>query len=162
MEAVRSDATPLARRLQLELLELVFAAGVSGNSTNSTDGGEAVLTEKVFDLIKQLRAGKLDDELVYRKRLSRPPETYTASTPPQVKAARLLGWKGRRGTVEYVWTKNGPEPVSLPHAPLDYDHYIDSQILPVVRSIAAAAGWKADVFLPGGLPPENGQMELGL
>jgi DNA polymerase-2 len=157
MEAVRSDATPLAKRVQMELLEMVFAGG-----------GEEAFTEKVFETIRLLKAGLLDTELVYRKRLSRPPETYTSSTPPQVKAARALGWKGRRGTVEYLWTEQGPEPVSLPHAPPDYEHYIDSQLLPVARSIADAAGWTGELFSRKGgnrrtwLDREHGQMELDL
>ena len=152
MEAVRSDVTPLARRLQLELLELAFSGA-----------GEDALGRKVSLILKELRSGKLDGELVYRKRLSRPPETYTASTPPQVKAARALGWKGRRGTVEFVWTVNGPEPASLPHARFDYDHYTDSQVLPVARSIAAALGWHREFFPQKGRNREdleNGQMEL--
>ncbi|MDR2111346.1 MAG: DNA polymerase II [Spirochaetaceae bacterium] len=157
MEAVRSDVTPLAKRVQLELLELVFSGG-----------GEEALRERVLEDLKQLREGRLDGELIYRKRLSRPPETYTASTPPQVKAARALGWKGRRGTVEFVWTTAGPEPASRPHAPFDYDHYTDSQVLPVARSIAAAAGWNADLFPRKGRNRAawrltlDGQMELGL
>ncbi|MDR2134362.1 MAG: DNA polymerase II, partial [Treponema sp.] len=143
MEAVRSDSTPLARRLQLELLELVFSGG-----------GEEDLRGRVAEILKELREGKLDGELAYRKRLSRPPETYTSSTPPQVKAARALGWKGRRGTVEYVWTVNGAEPSvdesrrPFPCAPLDYDHYASSQVFPVARSIALAAHWDADSFTP--------------
>ncbi|MDR0629545.1 MAG: DNA polymerase II [Treponema sp.] len=144
MEAVRSDATPLARRLQMELLEMVFAGG-----------REAELSEKVQETIGQLRRGELDEALIYRKRLSRPPETYTSSTPPQVKAARLLGWKGRRGTVAFVWTLKGPEPALLPHAPFDYDHYINAQVLPVARSIAAAALWDQDILFKG-----DPQMEL--
>jgi DNA polymerase-2 len=144
LEAVRSDATPLARRLQIELLELVFSGG-----------DEAELAGKVRETIRQLRAGELDAALIYRKRLSRPPETYTSSTPPQVKAARLLGWRGRRGTVDFVWTLKGPEPALLPHAPFDYDHYTESQVLPVARSIAAAALWKRDLLLQ-----KDRQMEL--
>jgi DNA polymerase-2 len=155
MEAVRSDVTPLARRVQMELLELVFSGG-----------GEEAFAKRVAEMLRELRAGKLDAELVYRKRLSRPPETYTASTPPQVKAARLLGWKGRRGTVEYVWTAKGPEPASLPHAPYDYNHYADSQALPVALSIAAAVGWDTEPFLAKGRGHHSrsnivgGQMEL--
>jgi DNA polymerase-2 len=147
MEAVRSDSSPLARRLQLELLELVFSGC-----------GERVFTEKVRETIRLVRKGALDTELVYRKRLSKAPETYTASTPPQVKAARALGWKSQRGTVEYVWTINGPAPIALPHAPFDYDHYVDSQILPLARSIAGAANWNAEHFTPHLF--EDGQMEL--
>jgi DNA polymerase-2 len=152
MEAVRSDTTPLARRVQLELLELVFG-----------DGGEAAFIAHVREILKELRAGKLDAELVYRKRLSRPPETYTAATPPQVKAARALGWKGRRGTVEYVWTINGPEPLALATSPYDYEHYTDSQILPVAQSIAAARGWRGELFPEKGRRRAelgSGQMEL--
>ena len=99
-------------------------------------------------------------ELVYRKRLSRSPETYTSTVPPQVKVARALGWKKRRGTVEYIWTVNGPEPVALPHEKPDYDHYADSQVFPVARSIAAAARWDTDFFVKEGEIAE-GQMELG-
>ncbi|MDR2101543.1 MAG: DNA polymerase II, partial [Treponema sp.] len=126
---------------------------------------EGALKERVAETLKQLRSGKLDGELVYRKRLSRSPETYTASTPPQVRAARALGWKNRRGTVEYVWTLLGPEPASLPHGPVDYDHYADSQVLPAARSIAAAAGWSTDLFPQKGKNRralEDGQMELEL
>jgi DNA polymerase-2 len=150
MEAVRSDSTPLARRIQMELLDLVFRGG-----------GEKELKEYVSGLMKELRRGKLDNELVYRKRLSRTPEMYTSSTPPQVKAARALGWKNRRGTVEYLWTMNGPEPVSLPHAAIDYDHYTEAQVLSVARSIAAAAGWNSEIF-PHSKKDHlsDGQMEL--
>jgi DNA polymerase-2 len=112
-----------------------------------------------------MREGALDEELVYRKRLARFPETYTSSTPPQVKAARALGWKRRRGTVEYVWTRSGAEPVSLPHTPPDYDHYAAAQVLPLARSLAAAAGWDMDCFSGGKGRPRpggDGQMELGL
>ncbi|GHV56216.1 DNA polymerase [Spirochaetia bacterium] len=154
MEAVRSDATPLARRLQLELLELIFR-----------DGTEEEFREKVRKCLQELREGKLDGELIYRKRLSRPPESYTASTPPQVKAARALGWKGRRGAVEFVWTNIGAEPVSLPHAPLDYEHYANSQVLPVAKSIADALHWDMDSFFRKGKNRSSkssgaGQMEL--
>jgi DNA polymerase-2 len=154
MEAVRSDSTPLARRLQIELLELVFSGA-----------GEAAFRDHVRETLKKLRRGELDGELVYRKRLSRPPETYTASTPPQVKAARALGWKNRRGTVEYVWTRTGAEPASLPHGPPDYDHYARSQVLPVAHSIAAAARWDDGSPLPrrpGAFETPEGQMELDL
>jgi DNA polymerase-2 len=164
MEAVRSDVTPLSRRLQLELLELVFRGE---GDRGSDDQRAAAFREKVGETLKQLREGKLDGELVYRKRLSRPPESYTASTPPQVKAARALGWKGRRGTVEFVWTETGAEPVSLPHAPLDYDHYANSQVLPVAKSIADALHWDMDSFFQKGKTGARssrssgtGQMEL--
>ena len=134
MEAARSDSTPLARRLQLELLEMVFKGCT-----------EEEYRQKAERTIRELRSGSLDDELVYRKRLTRYPETYTSSTPPQVKVARALGWKKRRGVVEYLWTVNGPEPANLPHGKPDYDHYTDSQVFPLFRSIAAAC-WDDSIF----------------
>jgi DNA polymerase-2 len=149
MEAVRSDVTALARRVQLELLELVFSGG-----------GEEDFRRKLRETLGDLEGGRLDSELVYRKRLSRPPESYTASTPPQVKAARALGWKGRRGTVEYVWTSAGAEPVSLPHEALDYRHYAQAQVLPVAKSIADAVEWDIGDFFPAKGRRPGGQREL--
>jgi DNA polymerase-2 len=154
MEAVRRDTTELGRRLQLELLELVFSGA-----------GEDLFLKHIRHTIAELRAGVLDMDLVYRKRLSRPPEDYTASTPPQVKAARALGWKGRRGTVEYIWTTLGAEPASARNSPIDYDHYIDTQILPAAESIASVMGW-TKLAAGGGKRRrrsgdfESGQMEL--
>ena len=150
MEAVRSDSTPLARRLQLELLDFVFSGG-----------GEAGFREKVRKTLEDMHGGKLDSELVYRKRLVRYPETYTSSTPPQVKAARALGWKKRRGTVEYLWTLDGPQPVSLVSAKIDYDHYAESQVFPVAHSIAEAAHWDTEYYVKGRSGDfTEGQMDL--
>jgi DNA polymerase-2 len=69
--------------------------------------------------------------------------------------------------VEYVWTQNGAAPVSLPHGPLDYDHYALSQIFPVAHSIAAAAHWDAAALMPrrqgpGRFEAPGGQLELDL
>jgi DNA polymerase-2 len=152
MEAIRSDSTPLAKRIQLELLELVFRGGT-----------EAEFRNHVMETIRQLQAGKLDAELIYKKRLRRPPESYTASTPPQVKAARILGWKGKRGKIEYYWTVNGAEPTEKRNSSIDYNHYIDTQILSVAGSIALAAGWNPQMFPERGKNRqalEDGQMEL--
>jgi len=147
MEAVRSDSTALARRLQLELLEIVFSGC-----------GEDEYRKKVEETVNDLRSGGADHELVYRKRLTRFPETYTLSTPPHVKAARALGWKKRRGTVEYIWTLNGPEPVNAGKP--DYGHYVETQVYPLVRSIASAAGWDAGFFVTRKETGVDPQMEL--
>jgi DNA polymerase-2 len=67
--------------------------------------------------------------------------------------------------VEYFWTINGPEPASLPHGPYDYDHYADTQVLSVARSIAGAVGWNLEPYLGKSRAwrvPEAGQMELDL
>lgn len=151
MEAARTDSTPLARRLQMELLERIFRGE-----------GEDELKDFLLSEARRLESGALDRELVYRKRLSRPPEAYTASTPPQVKAARALGWTGKRGVVEYVWTSSGPEPASARQSPLDRPHYLATQILPLAESLFQAAGWDVVRLRTALLGSAEGQMELGL
>ncbi len=127
MEAARSDWTPLARRFQMEFLDLAF--GLPPPSVLA-----AYCRAKAADL----REGRLDAELVYRKVLRRAPEDY-ASSSPQVKAALLLGRSGRRGSVTFVLTKSGPEPASRrSSAELDYEHYAVHQLLPIARAIVEA------------------------
>lgn len=131
MEAVRSDWTPLARRVQTELLERIFRGQ-----------GSEELEAWRHELAAALRRGDLDHELVYRKVLRRPAEDYTASQPPQVKAARLLGWTEQRGRIEYIMTREGPRPVGLPGLPPDAEHYLEHQVRPFWESLVDAAGLK--------------------
>ncbi len=147
MEAVRSDYTPFARRFQRELLSIVFS---------SPDTGAA--EDYVRDQAEGLYRGDFDGELVFRKRLRRAPEDYVASTPPHIKVARSLGWTGRRGTVEYVITENGPEALSLADGRIDRSWYAGSQLLPVARAIGQAAGFDADALLASIHP--DGQLEF--
>ncbi|OHD11439.1 MAG: hypothetical protein A2Z96_05030 [Spirochaetes bacterium GWB1_48_6] len=129
MEAVRSDWTPLARRVQIELLQRIF----SGESAQDLELWRQELTAS-------LRRGDLDGELVYRKILRRPAQDYTANQPPQVKAARLLGWTDRRGRIEYVVTREGPRPMDLPGLKPDPEHYLEHQIRPLWETLVDAAG----------------------
>jgi DNA polymerase II len=122
LEAVRSDWTPVARRVQLELLRRVF----------TDEPFEAWLEE----LPRQLASGQLDRELVYRKRLRRELDAYAATSavkgrtpPPHVQAARMLETEGA-SEVEYVVTTRGPEPIEKRTAPIDHDHYLAKQIAP--------------------------------
>ena len=147
MEAARSDYTPLAQRFQRELLGILF-------SEEDVQGAEAYIraqTEKLYQ-------GKLDAELIFRKKLRREPESYTASTPPHIKVARSLGWAHRRGTVEYYITVHGPEALSLHRSPIDYEWYASSQLLPIARSAGLAAGFDADAII--GSVHVNGQIEF--
>jgi DNA polymerase-2 len=140
MEAARSDWTPLARRFQTELIGLALGLGGGEGAGGALRGLASAeeLGEYCRRVALELRSGALDGELVYRKSLRRPPEDY-ASESPQVRAARLLGWKGRRGSVSYLMTASGAEPVSRrSEAPLDYEHYIEHQLLPIASSVAEA------------------------
>jgi DNA polymerase-2 len=145
MEAARSDWTPLARRFQTELLGLALGLdggeGAGGALRGLASAEE--LGEYCRNFALELRSGALDGELVYKKSLRRPPEDY-ASESPQVRAARLLGWKGRRGSVSYLMTASGAEPVSRRSAaPLDYEHYVEHQLLPIASSVAEALARRA-------------------
>jgi DNA polymerase-2 len=119
LEAVRSDWTPLARRVQLELLRRVFA--------------DEPFESWLQALPRELASGELDRELVYRKRLRRELDTYAqGSAPAHVQAARMLeGSSDNASEVEYVMTTNGPEPIEKRSAPIDRDHYLTKQLGPV-------------------------------
>ena len=119
LEAVRTDWTPLARRLQRELLARVFA--------------DEPWREWLRELVDRVRAGELDDELVYRRRLRRDLDSYARSPPPHVQAARKLGREVRE--IRYVITRRGAEPIELPHGRLDYEHYLQRQLGPAVDGV---------------------------
>ncbi|WP_317931315.1 DNA polymerase II [Halioxenophilus sp. WMMB6] len=131
LEAVRSDWTPLARRFQQSLFERVF---------HNREYRAFISAE-----VEQLLAGELDALLVYRKRLRRPLDDYEAISPPHVQAARKLaaaGHKIRKGDwIEYVWTTRGPEATALAEgAAIDYEHYLEKQMAPVVDGLLATLG----------------------
>jgi len=131
LETVRTDWTPLAQQFQQSLYLRVFR-------------GEPY-QDYVRETIAQLMAGELDDRLVYRKRLRRPLAEYQRNVQPHVRAARLADEHNQkmgralqyqnRGTIKYVWTTNGPEPVAYQQSPLDYDHYLTKQLQPVADGI---------------------------
>lgn len=115
LEAVRSDWTPLARRVQVELLRRVFH--------------DEPFADWLVEVARDLRAGRLDRELVYRKRLRRDLGAYAGAAPPHVRAARLLEDE-EANEVEYVITLRGPEPLEKRTAAIAYDHYLDKQLAP--------------------------------
>ena len=119
LEAVRTDWTPLARRVQRELLRRVLT--------------DAPFEAWLRELAKDLAAGRLDDELVYRKRVRRDLDEYAhQGAPPHVRAALAARARVLAGTsVEYLVTSHGPQLVSARDAPLDYEHYRAKQLSPV-------------------------------
>ncbi len=140
LEAVRTDWTPLARRVQRELLRRVF----------TDEPFEAWLVETARDLVE----GRLDAELVYRKRVRRDLDEYAqGGAPPHVQAARMLESADVR-EVEYVITTRGPEPVDRRAAPIDHAHYLEKQLGPACdvvlpflgTSFEALAGAQRSLF----------------
>jgi DNA polymerase II len=143
MEAARSDFTPLARDFQVALLGLVFSGADESEMRNFCRVEEAAL-----------RRGERDGKLVFRKTLRRNADDYASETP-QVRAARLMGWKSRRGRVEYLMTRSGAEPLGRSTgALLDYDFYVERQLLPIAASIADALGIDARSWFGSGQQAE--------
>jgi DNA polymerase-2 len=126
LEAARTDWTPLARRLQRELFTRVFS--------------DLEWKDWLIELVRGVREGLHDKELVYRKRIRRPLEAYERNIPPQIQAARKLGGTGRIREVRYVITNAGAEPIALPHGRLDYDHYIERQLAPAADGLLTFLG----------------------
>lgn len=134
MEFVRRDWTELAKKFQLELLERVFTG--------------ADVSSYVKQFAKDIRAGKYDALLVYRKAIRKGVEEYTKTTPPHIQAARKLG-RTRTGIMEYVMTTDGPEPLEKQKHPIDYAHYIDKQIKPIADSVLGLFKQNFDELMAG-------------
>ena len=136
LETVRTDWTELAREFQQTLYQLVF------------DGEE--YEAYVRQTVDDLRAGKFDDALVYRKRLRKKLSEYVKNIPPHAQAAikaeasfkqedapsryRNKSW------IEYVITISGAETLECQDSKLDYDHYIEKQLTPIADTILNAIG----------------------
>jgi DNA polymerase-2 len=125
LEAVRRDWTDLARQAQRELYHRLFL--------------NLPVEEYLLHLVREMRGGRLDDLLVYRKALRKELEAYTSTTPPHVAAARKLsGPPGR--LISYYMTLNGPEPLEITSSAIDYQHYLDKQLRPVAEPVLAQLG----------------------
>ncbi|MGY3901046.1 DNA polymerase II [Aeromonas lusitana] len=136
LETVRTDWTALAKQFQTRLYELVF---------HDQDPSGYVRT-----MVDETRAGLHDDLLVYRKRLRQKLEEYQKNVPPHVRAARLADEenlrRGRpqryqhRGSIAYLITVAGPEPLEYRRSAIDYEHYIDKQLKPIADAILPFIG----------------------
>ena len=140
LEAVRHDWTPLAQKLQMNLLEWIFH-----------DVPASAIEERIRALLRELKAGAKDGDLAYRKYLRKPVEAYTKSSPPHARAAALLPPEERSGLIRYVWTRDGPQPESRRTSAFDYEHYIQKQVRPIVEAVAPYIGMDAEgLFTAGG------------
>ena len=133
LEAVRRDWPAVTARLQEGMLERLFT-------------GDDVMPY-VKQITDDVMEGKLDDELVYVKRIrKRSLASYTASTPPHVQAARKAG-SDVGPIIRYVIARTGPEPVvpggALP-GDIDRRHYVDRVLRPVADAILIEIGHSFD------------------
>ena len=136
LEAVRRDWPGIAGRLQRGMLTRVFA--------------DEDAVSYLREVLASLHSGEVDEELVYAKRLRKSSlESYTATTPPHVQAARKAGMRGG-GVVRYLITRRGPEPLrpgeALPDD-IDREHYVEKVLRPVAETILDALGREFDEAL---------------
>jgi DNA polymerase II len=140
LEIVRRDWTELAKKFQTQLLWLIFR--------------KEDPTSYIKEYIKEIRAGKHNADLVYRKAIRKELEGYTKTSPPHVKAARKLEEKGiplTSNIIDYIITEDGPEPLQLvtKKTKYDYEHYIDKQIRPLADGILGFYGTTFDDVVKG-------------
>ena len=131
LETVRSDWSPLARQFQQALYLRIF--------------NRQPWQAYVRDFVRATLAGEHDELLIYRKRLRRPLSDYERNVPPHVRAARLADEYNDRqgrprqyqngGTISYVITVAGPQPLENRTAEVDYEHYLSRQLQPVADAI---------------------------
>lgn len=136
MEAIRRDWTDMAGNLQRALISLLFH-----------DASAEEIESEVSEWLRGVRAGERDEELIYRKSLRKPIENYTRTNPPHVTAARML--PNPSGVIQYVITRDGPQPVGFVKSPLDYEHYIEKQIKPIVRTIGQVSDFDVETAITG-------------
>ncbi|MCP3961378.1 MAG: DNA polymerase II [bacterium] len=140
MEVVRRDWTELAKRVQRELYERLFA-------------GERI-EDYLALVVANLRQGRLDDLVVYHKGLRKSLDEYTSTTPPHVAAARKLSRKPGR-IISYVMTTDGAEPIEERRHEIDHEHYVQKQIRPVAEPVLAILELEFDKVIG-----DDTQMEL--
>ena len=131
LETVRSDWTPLAQEFQQTLYGKIFR--------------RQPYKDFLRDYVQRTLRGEFDHALIYRKRLRRPLADYQRNVPPHVRAARIADdynlQRGRPlqyqhgGWISYVITRNGPEPLEIRQAAIDYEHYISNQLKPIADAI---------------------------
>jgi DNA polymerase II len=134
LEFVRRDWTAVSKDFQLGLLDRVFH--------------KKEVAKFVKEFVEDIKSGKYDKKLVYKKALRKNLDEYTKTTPPHVKAARKLD-KLKSNIIEYYMTSDGPEPLEALKHSIDYDHYINKQIKPIADSVLVFFNQKFDDVIKG-------------
>ena len=125
MEVVRRDWTELAKMVQRNLFTRLF------------QGDE--VAEFLAGVVRRLRAGELNDLLVYRKGLRKDVESYRTNVPPHVQAVKKSSATPPR-VVSYVMTEQGPELAAEQVHRFDIEHYVERQIRPVAEPVLDVLG----------------------
>lgn len=143
LESVRSDWSPLAREFQKELYRRIFY--------------DEPYEDYIKLTVQKLGDGKYENELVLRKRLRRKLKDYVKNIPPHAQAARKAEDIRRQrelpslyqsgGWIEYIMTINGAEPRQYRESAIDYEFYIERQLVPIADSILVFKSSSMDKIL---------------
>ncbi|MEK0159134.1 DNA polymerase II [Pseudoalteromonas piscicida] len=132
METVRSDWTEIAKEYQQAIIRALF------------DGLDTV--EITHQYINEIFAGKVDEKLIYKKKLGKSVELYTKNIPPQVKAAKqaiedgLLQTAKKGAQIPYYLSTDGPKFAQQGKlVDIDYYQYVEKQILPIYQMLPNAS-----------------------
>ena len=132
METVRSDWTKLAQQFQHALFSALF----------DDDFQQEHLESIIKTYTKELLAGKLDELLIYKKRLGQHLTDYQKNIPPHVQAAKKYqqqhpDYQPKRGQfIEYIYTTQGCEVFdSNKNHTFDYPIYQKKQLQPLIDMI---------------------------
>jgi DNA polymerase-2 len=128
MEVVRRDWTQLAKQVQRELYERLFS--------------DRPVDDYLREIVAELRAGRHDEHLVYRKALRKRLESYEASAPHVVAARKLAGKPPR--IISYLITTDGPEPAEERRSEIDHEHYVQKQVRAVAEPVLTLMGLDFD------------------
>ncbi|WP_159565333.1 DNA polymerase II [Budvicia diplopodorum] len=131
METVRTDWTPLAQIFQQELYSRIFH--------------HQPYQDFIREYVQKTLDGEFDQRLIYSKRLRRRLSEYQRNVPPHARAAKLADEYNHShqrplqyqngGTICYLITLQGPQPLENLQSPIDYQHYISSQLEPIADAI---------------------------
>ncbi|MCD6410196.1 MAG: DNA polymerase II [Candidatus Verstraetearchaeota archaeon] len=140
LEAVRGDWCEAAKELQEKVAEILLKTGSKQKAISY-----------VHDTIRNLKSGKIPaQKLVIWKTLSKPLEEYKVSAPHVAVAWKLKeeGWAIKPGDqIGFVVHKGGAKVYerAVPYheadpSKVDYDYYIDNQLIPVAHRILQVVG----------------------
>lgn len=131
METVRTDWTPLAQIFQQALYSRIFH--------------NQPYQDFIREYVQKTLNGDFDQQMIYSKRLRRRLSEYQRNVPPHARAAKLADEynhsHGRPlqyqngGTIRYLITLQGPQPLENLQSPIDYQHYISRQLEPIADAI---------------------------
>ena len=123
MEYVRNDWTKMAKKFQYNLFKKLFY--------------DEELDSFIKEFVNQVKDHIYDNDLVYKKRLTKKPKEYIKNVPPHVKAALQLEANGLKvpKEIQYLITQRGPIPVQLKPTDINYEHYVERQIKPLANNV---------------------------